>query len=69
MSSTDPLGEEARAALWRDQQRNRVQYQHDLWLSLQAPPEPRQQVMDDWEAILLAQAERAAGPTDPEQDP
>ena len=68
MSST-PSSEEERAALWRQQQRDRVRYQYDLWLSLQAPPEPRQEVMDDWEPILLAQAERAAGPTDPKDDP
>jgi len=63
------MGEEERAALWRQQTANRIRFQHDLWLSLQAPPEPRQQVMDDWQPLLLAQLEAQAGPTPPEEDP
>jgi hypothetical protein len=65
MSST----EDDRAALWRQQTANRVAYQRDLWLSLQAPPEPRQAVIDAWAPVLMAQLERQAGATDPEEDP
>lgn len=61
--------EETRAALWRQQVANRVEFQAELWLSLAAPPEPRQDVMDDWAPIFLWIAERRAGPTDPEDDP
>ena len=67
MSTTDPT-EEARAALWRDQQANRVAFKSNLWLELQAPPEPRQQVLEDWSPIVLANLE-AQNPTDPEEDP
>jgi len=61
--------EEERAALWRQQTLNRIAFKRDLWLSLQAPPEPRQEVMDDWAPYYLAMLERQAGPTDPEDDP
>jgi hypothetical protein len=63
------LTEDERAALWRDQLRNRVEFQLGLWGQLQAPPEPRQAVIDAWLPVLLWQAERAAGPIDPEDDP
>ena len=61
--------EEERAALWRQQVAARMQFQGELWLSLQAPPEPRQRVLNAWAPVLMWQAERAAGPTDPEEDP
>lgn len=61
--------EDDRAALWRQQTANRIKFQRDLWLALQAPPEPRQAVMDAWSPVLLAKAEREAGPTDPKEDP
>jgi hypothetical protein len=61
--------EEARAAAWRQSTINRVNYAADVWASLQAPPEPRQAVMDAWSPVLLAQLEAEAGPTDPEDDP
>jgi hypothetical protein len=60
--------EETRAALWRQQQLNRVDYAVDLWRSLMAPPEPRQDVLDDWMPVILASAEHE-NPTDPEDDP
>lgn len=70
MSSVDdPLGEEARAEAWRQDVRDRVAYQLDVWAALQAPPGPRQAVIDAWMPVLMWQAERAAGPTDPEDDP
>ena len=69
MSSLDLTTEEGRAELWRQQARNRVAFQLDLWQQLQAPPEPRQAVLDAWAPVLLAQAEHEAGPTDPEEDP
>lgn len=55
MSITD---EEYRAALWRQQRAERAQFQLELWLSLQAPPEPRQEVLDDWMPLILWAAER-----------
>ena len=63
------LDEEARAALWRQQTLNRIQFQTELWLAMAAPPEPRQQVMDDWQAFFDWWLERQAGATDPEDDP
>jgi len=63
------MTEEERAALWRQQTINRIQFKTELWLSLQAPPEPRQEVMDDWAPVYLAQLEAQAGATDPEDDP
>ncbi len=66
---SNALTEEERAELWRQQTQNRVQFEIDLWLQLQAPPEPRQAVMDAWMPVILAQAEAEAGPTDPEDDP
>jgi hypothetical protein len=68
-NGTDPLGEEARAEAWRDDVRARIAYQLDVWAGLQAPPEPRQAVLDGQMALILWQAERDAGPTDPEDDP
>ena len=68
--STYPDDEEGRAALWRDQTQARIAYQSELWTTgLRAPPEPRQAVIDAWTPVLLWQAERRAGPTDPEDDP
>ena len=64
---TEPLDEEGRAALWRQQLVNRVAFKRDLWLSLQAPPEPRDEVMNDWMPLVLAELERQ-NPTDPEDD-
>jgi hypothetical protein len=63
------LTEEERAELWRQQTQNRIAFQIALWQQLQAPPEPRQAVIDAWTPVILAQAEAAAGPTDPEDDP
>lgn len=63
------LSEDERAEAWRQSVRNRIAFQRDLWLQLQAPPEPRQAVLDAWAPVILAQAERAAGPTEPEEDP
>jgi hypothetical protein len=60
--------EETRAALWRQQQINRVNYAADLWQALMAPPEPRDDVLNDWMPVLLASVERD-NPTDPEDDP
>jgi hypothetical protein len=60
--------EEERAALWRQQQATRVQFQRDLWLSLRAPPAPRQAVLDGWQPVIAWQAERDVV-TDPEEDP
>jgi len=60
--------EEARAELWRQQQRNRVSFQMGVWLGLQAPPGPRQEVLDGWMPLLLAALERQ-NPTDPWEDP
>jgi hypothetical protein len=61
--------EETRAALWRQQTADRIAYKLQLWRSLQAPPGPRQAVMDAWSPVLMAIAEAQAGPTDPEDDP
>ena len=60
--------EEERAALWRQQQANRIQFQRELWLALQAPPGPRQAVLDGWMPVLAWQAERGVT-IDPEDDP
>jgi hypothetical protein len=63
-----PTDEEARAKLWRDNQRARIKFQRDLWLSLQAPPGPAQAVRDAWAPVLAWQIERDIY-IDPEEDP
>lgn len=67
MASFDLTTEEGRAAYWQQQQRDRIAYQHELWLSLQAPPEPRQRVIDAWMPLTLAIAERGIE-IDPKDD-
>jgi len=66
--SSDPRGEEARAAQWRDDVRARIAYQRDVWRSLQAPPGPRQRVLDEWAPVIAWMAERGVY-IDPEEDP
>ncbi len=61
--------EEERAALWQQQTINRIEFQSNLWNELQAPPEPRQAVLDAWQPVIMADAEVEAGWTDPEDDP
>jgi hypothetical protein len=63
------MTEEERAALWRQQTLNRIEFETDLWLSLQAPPEPRAEVFDDFEPLIAYIAQEQAGPTDPKDDP
>jgi hypothetical protein len=63
------MTEDERAALWRQQTTNRIEFKTNLWLSLQAPPEPRQQVLDDWEAFIMFIAQQEAGWQDPALDP
>lgn len=65
----DPLGEEARAQLWRDETRARIAYQQSVWAGLRAPPEPRQRVLVNWQPVLAWQLERQAGDLDPKDDP
>ncbi len=60
--------EEERAALWRQQVRDRIAFRQRLWESLRAPPGPRQAVLDAWAPVLAWQAERGIT-TDPEDDP
>lgn len=65
---SQPLDEEARAALWREQRSARIAYQLGVWHALQAPPGPRQAVIDGWAPVLAWQAERDVY-IDPEEDP
>lgn len=66
--SSDRDTEEARAEAWRADVRARVEYQLGVWRSLQAPPGPRQAVIDGWAPVIAWQAERQIE-TDPEEDP
>jgi hypothetical protein len=61
--------EEARAALWREQQRRRVAYQQALWASLAGDPAAAAALRLAWEPILAWQLEREEPDVDPEDDP
>jgi hypothetical protein len=52
------VDEEARAALWRQQQLQLVQQRVDALRALAAPPAPAQQVREAWLPVVLAIAER-----------
>jgi hypothetical protein len=60
--------EDERAALWRQQTANRIRFQRNLWLALQAPPGPRQAVLDGWMPVIQWQLERGVY-VNPEEDP
>jgi hypothetical protein len=60
--------EEARAALWREQTAERIAYQRDVWLGLQAPPGPAAAVRAAWAPVVAWQAERDVY-IDPKEDP
>ena len=61
--------EDERAALWQQQVLNRIGFQTDLWISLMAPPDPRAEVLADFEPLIMFAAQEQAGWTDPEDDP
>lgn len=65
---SQPLDEEARAALWREQTAARIEYARDVWLGLQAPPGPAAAVRAGWAPIVAWQAERDVE-IPPEEDP
>lgn len=65
---SQPLDEEARAALWRDEQAARIAYARSVWLALQAPPGPAAAVREAWAPVVAWQAERDVE-IPPEEDP
>jgi hypothetical protein len=65
---SQPLDEEARAALWREQQAERIAYQASVWRALQAPPGPAAAVREAWAPVIAWLAERDVY-IPPEEDP
>lgn len=63
-----PAAEEARAALYREQQARRVQFQSELWSSLAGPPVVFQAFMSRWQPLIDYLAERDETEVDPETE-
>jgi hypothetical protein len=61
--------DEARAALWREQQRRLLAYQAELWHSLAGSAAARQALMDAWGPIIAWQLEREEPDLGPEDYP
>ena len=59
---------EARAELWRDQQRNRTAYQAAMWGRLAGDPAARAALEHAWRPVLDWLAERAEPGNDPADD-
>lgn len=68
-----PSDDEARAALWRDQQRRRVAFQTQLYQQLAGNPAAATALRESWEPIEAWLLERQApdwlGSQDPDVDP
>lgn len=69
MSADDEL----RAALWREQQRRRVQFQAELWKELAGDPDALAALRADWQPVMAWMLERDEpgypGDEDPAVDP
>lgn len=61
--------EEARAALWRDQQRQRAAFQAQLWASLRGDPAARDQLLAAWAPVIWWLLERQEPSIAPDEDP